>query len=129
MSKSTEPISLEALNAIGGTTYNHSGQMIKADKQYFLGDDYEEYSAMDALCRSIMEYPQNFYSVQGSEVIGLSICYEFNQSFIEVTSKDRVDNQYTDEVHFDNVDVVVLVNYPSKLQITKANNANVSALS
>lgn len=129
MSKSTEPLDLEQLTALGGTTYNHSGQMIKADNQYFLGDDYEEYSAMDALCRSIMEYPQNFYSVQGNEIIGLSICYELGQSFIEVTSKDRVGNEHTDEVHFDNVDVVVLVNYPSKLQITKANNANVSALS
>ena len=121
MSKSTEPISLEALIAIGGTTYNHSSQMIKADDQYFLGDDYEEYSAIDALCRSIMEYPRNFTSVQGREIISLSQCYEYGSSFIEVTSKDDMDDEHTyvDEVHYDYVDVNVMVNYPSKLQMIK----------
>lgn len=120
MSKSTEPISLEALTAIGGTTYNHSSQMIKADDRYFLGDDYEEYSALDALCRSIMERPRNFTSVQGREVISLSQCYEYGSSFIEVTSKDDDDeNIYVDEVPYDYVDVCVMVNYPSKLQMIK----------
>ena len=124
MSKSTEPISLEALTAIGGTTYNHSMQMIKADDQYFLGDDYEEYSAIDALCRSIMEHPKNFYSIQGREIISLSECYEYGSTFIEVTSKDDMDDEHTyvDEVHFDYVDIVVLVNYPSKLNVTKKDN-------
>jgi hypothetical protein len=124
MSKSTEPISLEALNAIGGTTYNHSMQMIKADDQYFLGDDYEEYSAIDALCRSIMEHPKHFYSIQGKEIVSLSECYEFGSTFIEVMSKDDMDDEHTyvDEVHFDYVDIVVLVNYPSKLNVTKKDN-------
>jgi hypothetical protein len=126
MSKSTEPINLEALTAIGGTTYNHSMQMIKADDQYFVGDDYEEYSAMDALCRSIMEYPKNFYSIQGRHIISLSECYEYGSSFIEVTSKDDMDDEHTyvDEVHFDYVDIVVLVNYPSKLQMIKKDEAS-----
>jgi hypothetical protein len=120
MSKTTEAISLEALTALGGTTYNHSMQMIKADDQYFLGDDYEEYSAIDALCRSIMEHPKNFYSIQGREIVSLSECYEYGSTFIEVTSKDDDEHTYVDEVHFDYVDTVVLVNYPSKLQVTKA---------
>lgn len=119
MSKTTEPIDLNALKGLGGTTYNHSSQMIKADNQYFLGDDYEEYTALDALCRSIMEYPRNFYSIQGREIVSLSDCYEYGSSFIEVKSIDMYDNEYIDEVHYDYVDVVVLVNYPSKLQVTK----------
>ena len=119
MSKTTEAIDLNALKALGGTTYNHSSQLIKADDQYFLGDDYEEYSALDALCRSIMEYPQNFHSVYGREVTGLADCYEYGSSFIEVTSKDMDGNEHIDEVHYDYVDIVVLVNYPSKLQVTK----------
>jgi len=124
MSKSTEPIDLNALNGLGGTTYNHSSQMIKADDQYFLGDDYEEYTALDALCRSIMEYPQNFYSIQGRDIVSLSDCYEYGSSFIEVKSTDMYDNEYIDEVHYNYVDIVVLVNYPSKLQVTKKDEAS-----
>jgi hypothetical protein len=56
----------------------------------------------------------------------LSECYEYGSSFIEVTSKDDMDDEHTyvDEVHFDYVDIVVLVNYPSKLQVTKKDNAS-----
>jgi len=39
-------------------------------------------------------------------------------------SKDDMDDEHTyvDEVHFDYVDIVVLVNYPSKLNVTKKDN-------
>jgi hypothetical protein len=67
-----------------------------------------------------MERPRNFTSVQGREVISLSQCYEYGSSFIEVTSKDDDDeNIYVDEVPYDYVDVCVMVNYPSKLQMIK----------
>jgi hypothetical protein len=68
-----------------------------------------------------MEYPRNFTSIQGREVISLSQCYEYGSSFIEVTSKDDMDDEHTyvDEVHYDYVDVNVMVNYPSKLQMIK----------
>ena len=58
-------IDLDKARALGGSVYNHSGQIITATNgwghtAYFLGDDYDRYTAMDALVRTILDHQDSW---------------------------------------------------------------------
>ena len=126
MSHSIEVIDLDANRAIGGTCYNHSGQLIKADNPfggewYFLGDEYGEYSAKDALVRNILDQQDN-WKING-EIVKIEDDTDY---LIITTSNDDIDENDNDiktegveYIRYHNLDTEVIVNHKSKYNIIR----------
>lgn len=109
---SIEQIDLEKALSIGGSTYNHSGQVIRAgiSDWLFLGDEYGEYSAMDALVRNIMEHPRNYYL--SDDIVKIE---DDSDGWLIVTMADGD----TETVRYEWLDCIVIVNHDTKLEVTK----------
>jgi len=96
MNATSVVIDLDKARAIGGTVYNHSGQIIAADSCFghtllFLGDDHGKYDAKDALVRDIIESPEN-WAVRG-EVVAI----EDDGDYLTVSSlADDLDDEGND---------------------------------
>lgn len=124
MSEDTkETYDLDKLKAIGGRSYNHDGQIIRTPHHganggwLFLGDDYEEYSALDCLVKNIVDYPSNF-DISGEITKVEIVSTRYGNDYIEVTSIE--DGEETiDEIYYENLSVEVIVNYNTKLMVTK----------
>jgi hypothetical protein len=108
---SIEQVDIEKALAIGGATYNHSGQIIMAGMRdwLFLGDEYGEYSAMDSLVRNIMEHPKNWYV---SDVVKIE---DDSDGYLIVTMADGE----TESIRYEYRDCVVIVNHQTKYDVVK----------
>jgi hypothetical protein len=126
MARELETIDLDKVRAIGGSCYNHSGQLIKADyprggEGYFLGDDYDEYDAKDALVRNILDQQDNWL-IRG-EIIKVE---DDGRSLTITTLNDDVDDddndikvEGVDYVSYEWLDVEVLVNHVTKFEVVR----------
>lgn len=120
---SKEIIDLDKALALGGSCYNHSGQIIEAGYHdwLFLGDDYDQYSAMDALVRNILDHPNNW------DIDGEIVRIEDDGQYLQVYYKTVVDIDSNDEdvigekcedIPYKWRDCETLVNTNSHLDIT-----------
>lgn len=119
-----EEYNLDRLGTIGGHTYNHSGQIIRTPDHgnkggwLFLGDDYEDYSALDALIMYIVSYPKNFY-IYG-EVIKIEHGTDtYGSDIVRVTSKDDDGEVSTDDIQYEYMDAETIVNHVSRLEVRR----------
>lgn len=122
---SIEQIDLDKARALGGSVYNHSGQIITADNgwghtQYYLGDDYDQYTAMDALVRTVLDHQDNW------RMRGEIVKIEDDSDYLIVTlSQDDIDENDNDiktesveYIRYRWVDCETLVNTVSNKEIT-----------
>lgn len=78
------------LDAIKGAPYNHSGQLIRVefsynDYAYYLGDDREEHSAVDALVLDIVEQCHRIWNFNKSEIVRMEqVSTRYGNDFIRV---------------------------------------------
>ena len=124
MKREIEVIDLDVNRAIGGTTYHHSGQIIKvgygSNAQFFLGDDYEEYSAKDVLIRNIMEYQDN-WRIRGDifkieDIDGDTLTVWTKTKGIDEDDNDIIEDVYCD-IYYEWVDCTVIVNHKTKFEV------------
>ena len=122
-----ELVDLNANRALGGHSYNHSGQLIKAETPYggewfFLGDEYGEYSALDSLVRNILEQPENW------KIRGDITQIEDDGRYLTITTLtddiDENDNDIktegVDYVRYYYLDTEVIVNHKSGITVSRA---------
>jgi hypothetical protein len=79
------------LGAIKGAPYNHSGQLIRAefpsydDFAYYLGDDHDQHSAVDALVLDIVEQCHRIWNFESSEIVRIEqIFTDYGNNLVRV---------------------------------------------
>ena len=123
---SSSIVDLDANRELGGHSYNHSGQLIKAETPYggdwyFLGDEYGEYSALDSLIRNILEQPEN-WRIRGD----ITQIEDDGRYLTIVTLNDDLDEDGNDiktegveYVRYYDLDTEVIVNHKSKYDVIR----------
>jgi len=115
MAREVEVIDLDANRALGGSSHNHSGQIIKvgygSNDQFFLGDDYGEYDAKDALIRNIIEYQDN-WRIRG-EIFKIE---DTDSDTLTVWTKTEGED-VSEDIYYEWVDCVVIVNHKTKFNM------------
>lgn len=123
MEDNIEAYDLNKLKEIGGSSYNHDGQVVRTPHNganggwLFLGDDYGEYSPVDALVMNIVEYPANF-NISGEITKVEIVSTRYGSDIVRVTS--TYDGEETvDEIEYEHLSVEVIVNHKTKFEIHK----------
>jgi hypothetical protein len=124
MAREIEVIDLNANSAIGGTSYQHSGQIIKvsygSNDQFFLGDDYEEFSARDVLIRNILEFQDNWrirgdiFKIEDTDGKTLTVW-----SKTECMDEDGnwALEDVSEDIYYEWVDCTVILNHKTKFEM------------
>jgi hypothetical protein len=124
MAREIEVIDLDANRAIGGTSYHHSGQIIKvsygSNDQFFLGDDYEEFSAKDALIRNIIDYQDN-WRIRGDifkieDTDGKTLTVWTKTEGMDEDGNDILED-VSEDIYYEWVDCTVIVNHKTKFEM------------
>lgn len=118
-----EEYDLNRLKEIGGSTYNHDGQVVRTPNHganggwIYLGDDYDEYSPIDVLIKNIVEYPRN-YDIYGEVFAVARVSTSYGNDYIEVTSNDEGEER-VDMVEFEWLPVEVIVHHNTKMEVRR----------
>lgn len=121
-----EEYDLKKLTAIGGRSYNHDGQIIRTPDHgsdggwLFMGDDYEEYSALDCLVKNVIEYPKNFKILgEITKVEIVTLGGRYTNDYLEITSVDEDGEESIDTIDFEWLSVEVIVNHNTKIEVRR----------
>ena len=123
MSETREVYNLDTLNKIGGDIYNHSGQVIRTPDHgscggwLYLGDDYGDYSPLDALIKWVVERPMN-YGINGEVTNVVNVTPRYGHDYLEVTSIYEGETS-TDEIYYEHLDVECIVNHNASIEVKR----------
>ena len=83
----------------------------------YLGDDYGDYSPLDALVKWVVEHPRNF-SIYGEVTSVTIVSTRYGNDYLEVTSVDDGETS-TDEIYYEHLDVECIVNHNASIEVRR----------